>query len=54
MDGVSGASTLDQAAIAVLAKDHQQKKQDAVNTAKLIQSAMVKPLPPDATFSTYA
>jgi hypothetical protein len=54
MDGVSGSSACDQAAVAVLAKDNDQKKQDARNAATLIESAMPKPLPPDATFSSYA
>jgi hypothetical protein len=54
MDGISSAGTLDQAAMTMLVKDHQQKKQDAANAARLIQSAMVRPLPPDATFSTHA
>ena len=40
--------------MAVLAKENQQKARDARNAAALIESAQVKPLPPDATFSTYA
>jgi hypothetical protein len=54
MDGVSGPSTADQAAVAVTAKANDQKKQDAANAATLIESAMPKSLPPDATFSSYA
>ena len=54
MDGVSGACPSDQVAVAVQAKENQQKNRDARNAAALIESAMVKQLPPDATFSTYA
>lgn len=54
MDKVSGADASDQAAVAMQVKENQQKMRDARNAAALIESAQVKQLPPDATFSTYA
>ena len=54
MDGPSGASTCDQAAVAMLVKEKQQNVRDGRNAAALIESAVVKQMPPDATFSAYA
>lgn len=45
------------AATAVTVKNHDQKKVEGANNVRLIESAAApeaKPLPPDATFSTYA
>jgi hypothetical protein len=53
MDGVS-ACLPDAVAVTLQAKENQQKLQDGRNAARLIEAAMPKPLPPDATFSTYA
>jgi hypothetical protein len=54
MDGVTGASLPDAVAVTLQAKDNQQKLQEGRNAARLIESAMPRPMPPDATFSTYA
>jgi hypothetical protein len=54
MDGVSAPASPEALAVAVQAKSNKQSVQEAKYAAQLIEAAMPKPLPPDATFSTYA
>ena len=55
MDGVSGANGSDAVAVAVAVKEKQQRNLAGQAAVRLIESACEqRPLPPDATFSTYA
>jgi hypothetical protein len=52
LSGSSGVDPSDAAAVAVQVKAKHQQMQQAMNNARLIDSAAVKPMPVDATFST--
>jgi hypothetical protein len=54
MDGMTPASLSDAHAVTMQVRENQQKGQEARNAARLIEAAMPRPLPADATFSTYA
>jgi len=51
VDQLSRVNTRDAAAVELLAKERQRQFREALSAARLIESASIEPMPPDATLS---